>query len=110
MSFRIVLFLQINPHPGMIKTDSGQYSNKEMVDVLNNYLSRIFNISQEYLPQPYAVGKYLELMMFSTFFQVLLLSQLLRSLDRNLFLIFLTIHIVHTQYAQIRSHFNRIRR
>ena len=52
----------------MIKTDSGQYSNKELVDVLNNYPSRIFNISQEYLPQPYAVGKFLEFVMFSIFF------------------------------------------
>ena len=54
----------------MIKTDPGQYSNKELVDVLNNYLSRIFNISQEYLPQPYAVDKHLEFVMPSTFFQL----------------------------------------
>ena len=55
--FSDVSIKEIELFEGMIKSDPGQYSNKEMVNLVNNYLSRIFNISEENLPQPYAVGK-----------------------------------------------------
>ena len=51
-------FKEMDVHNGMINADPGQYSNKEMVNLLNNYLARIFNISETDLPQPYAVGEF----------------------------------------------------
>ena len=48
---------EITPSKVEVKSDPGQYVNQEMIDLMYNYFSRIFNMDVADIPEPYAVGE-----------------------------------------------------